>query len=67
MQVNHTASYSPSYTANYGAAQQAESKAATKVVYKHEPDETPKDSFAWQAKVNSELVRKVGLRLDAKA
>lgn len=67
MQVNSTASYSPSYTANYAAAQQAKSKASTKVSYEHVPSETPKASFAAQSKVNNELAQKTGRHLDTKA
>lgn len=67
MQVNSTASYSPSYTANYGAAQQSKRLAATRVTHKPDGGEAPKASFASQAKANAELVQKVGLRLNAKA
>lgn len=67
MQVNRTASYSPSYTANYGEAQQAKSKNATKVTYNPSAEPPPEASFAWQAKVNKQLAQKVGLRLNAKA
>jgi hypothetical protein len=63
MHVNSTASYSLSYTANYGAAEQARSKAATKVTYK----QIPQVSSTGQAKASSELVQKVGVRLNAKA
>ena len=67
MHVNSTASYSPSYTANYGAAEQAKSRAATKVTYKPSTEQIPQVNSTEQAKANSELVQKVGVRLNAKA
>lgn len=67
MHVNSSSSYSPSYTTNYGAAEQAKSRAATKVTYKPSADQTSQASAAWQAKADTQLVQKVGLRLNIKA
>lgn len=66
MQVNSTASYSPSYTANFGAAEQAKSKAATKVVYKPSVDPLAKAGSAEETST-AERAQKIGHRLNAKA
>ncbi|MFT3870518.1 MAG: hypothetical protein QM715_18875 [Nibricoccus sp.] len=66
MQVNSTASYSPSYTANFGAAEQAKSKAATKVAYQPSIDPLAKADSAEQASA-TERAQKVGQKLNAKA
>ena len=67
MQVNSTASYSPSYTTNYGEAQQAKSRAETKVTYKPSVEPNDPASSASQAKTGASFEQKVGQRLDAKA
>ncbi len=66
MQVNSTASYAPSYNANYAAVQQSRRMAQTKVTAHPSANADAPTNHSWQAKTDTQLVDKVGLRLDVK-
>ena len=63
MEINRTASYSPSYTANYAEAQSAQRKASTKVMVVTEPANNPKIKL----ELANTQPKKLGVHLSAKA
>ncbi len=67
MQINRTASYSPSYTANYAEADIAIRLAATRVSIKAPQKETATSDLYKQSGARGDAAAKIGQRLEAKA